>query len=564
MTIVLVLLMIISNICNAVVPTITGTAFDTVTRGETGRGSLLTICLAVFAVVLFGGVVDVAAQFYAEMLGKLLEREIHDEINVSLLTKSQAFHDHQQLGDIMARIINDVQQVSLLISPGVKALLFSLMNLVIPIVFIWVLCPQLLLAPLIFTVVFAISLRAYSNKLALIAGRIRNQFAAMDVVLTESVTNIEVVKSSVQEVQQFKRFEREVLNYRNLFVRDERIQAVYLPPIFLIFCLIGALLHGLYLVSLHQFTIGGLITYIGLMSLLRIPVTYCRLELTLLQSGIASAKRVLFILKQQPAIGENLSGYKGKMRGAIEFKNVTFSYDTTPALEDISFCIEPGQTIAIVGQTGAGKSTLIKLVNRTYDVDKGCILVDGVDVRDWNLDALRSQISVIEQDLFLFSKNISENIAYGLGQHIDQTHIEQSAKDAQAHEFIVGLEEGYKTVVGERGVTLSGGQRQRVAIARAVITNPQVLVLDDATSSVDSATEDKIQMGIDTIAQGRTTLLVTHRLSQIRHANKILILDQGKLIDQGTHEELLSGCDIYRRIFIRSTAKISTDLDIHE
>jgi ATP-binding cassette subfamily B protein len=192
---------------------------------------------------------------------------------------------------------------------------------------------------------------------------------------------------------------------------------------------------------------------------------------------------------------------------------------------------------------------LTKLINRIYDVEAGRILVDGIDVRDWNLDALRSQVSTIEQDIFLFSRSIAENIAYGLGLRADRESIERAAHDAQAHEFILGFKEGYETEIGERGVTLSGGQRQRIAIARALLTDPRILILDDSTSAIDSATEDEIQRAIHRVLEGRTTLLITHRLSQIRWADKVLVLRQGQLIDQGTHDELLERCEPYRRIF---------------
>ncbi len=233
---------------------------------------------------------------------------------------------------------------------------------------------------------------------------------------------------------------------------------------------------------------------------------------------------------------------------------MTFSYGGEPILRDISFTASPGQTVAIVGQTGSGKSTLTKLVNRTYDVTAGRVLVDGVDVRDWTLDALRSQISTIEQDIFLFSRTIAENIAFSRGQQVSRAEVEQAARDAQAEDFILGFRDGYETVVGERGVTLSGGQRQRLAIARALVTDPRILILDDSTSAIDSATEDEIQQAIRRLLQGRTTLLITHRLSQIRWADKILVLQQGRLIDQGTHEELLARCALYRRIFLRYDA----------
>jgi len=219
-------------------------------------------------------------------------------------------------------------------------------------------------------------------------------------------------------------------------------------------------------------------------------------------------------------------------------------------LKDNSFVAQPGETIAIVGQTGSGKTALTRLINRIYDADSGRVLVDGVDVRDWSMESLRSQISTIEQDVFLFSRTLAENIAFGCAD-ATQAEIERAAHEAQAHEFITGFKDGYNTEVGERGVTLSGGQRQRIAIARAFLTDPRILILDDSTSAIDSATEDQIQRAMRRISRERTTFLITHRLSQIRWADRILVLRRGELVDQGTHEELLARSLDYRRIFAR-------------
>jgi ATP-binding cassette subfamily B protein len=219
-------------------------------------------------------------------------------------------------------------------------------------------------------------------------------------------------------------------------------------------------------------------------------------------------------------------------------------------LRDVSFTANPGETVAIVGQTGSGKSTLTRLINRIFDADSGQVLVDGIDVRDWNLESLRSQISTIEQDVFLFSRSVAENIAFG-APDATQEDIERAAREAQAHDFIMSFDKGYETEVGERGVTLSGGQRQRIAIARAFLTNPRILILDDSTSAIDSATEDRIQQAMYRISRQRTTFLITHRLSQIRWADRILVLKAGEITDQGTHEELLARSRDYQRIFAR-------------
>ena len=266
---------------------------------------------------------------------------------------------------------------------------------------------------------------------------------------------------------------------------------------------------------------------------------------------MAGAERILELMSEETELDENRRGYGEAMQGEIVFDHVTFGFGAKPVLQDISFRIDPGQTVAVVGQTGSGKSTLIKLINRIYDVNDGNIRIDGVDVREWNLDRLRAQISTIEQDVFLFSRSIRENIAFGLGREVADEAILAAAKDAQADDFITGFADGYATEIGERGVTLSGGQRQRLAIARALLTDPAVLMLDDSTSAIDSATEDRIQQAINRVLEGRTTLLITHRLSQIRRADQILVLHQGRLIDKGSHDELMQRCPLYQRIFAR-------------
>ena len=237
------------------------------------------------------------------------------------------------------------------------------------------------------------------------------------------------------------------------------------------------------------------------------------------------------------------------MRGEIEFRGVCFEYKPgEQVLEDITLKVKPGQTVAIVGQTGAGKTTLVKLINRTYDAPCGEVLVDGVDVRDWNLASLRSQISMIEQDIFLFSRSMATT-SPSASPTPRGRRSKPRREAAQAHEFIRTFEKGYDTVIGERGVTLSGGQRQRLALARAFLTDPHILILDDSTSAIDSATEDRIQRAIAAAARGRTTILITHRLSQIRWADLIVVLRKGRIAALGTHEELMKSSEAYSRLF---------------
>jgi ATP-binding cassette subfamily B protein len=533
---------------NAFIPILTGSAFDAVSRGEVGRSLLVSITLALVGVILFGIIMDLSARLSAEILGKRVARDARNEMYLSLLGKSQTFHNRQRVGDIMARASNDMTSLSDMVVPGFDIIFDSFLSIGVVLVSVAFLNIQLLLAPALFVVVFLIALRRYARKLNPISNQMRAQFGTTNAVLNEAVTGIEVVKATAQEEQEKRKFAQNASLYRDYFVKNGQLQGRYLPTLLVAIALVGAFLHALFLVLHQQISIGTLVAYMGLMGILRYPTYLSIWTFSLVQLGVAGSGRILNLMKEETELDENEAGYRAEMHGDLVFDHVTFSYGDAPILKDLSFRAEPGQTVAIVGQTGAGKSTMTKLVNRIYDVDGGRVLIDGMDVRDWNLDSLRSQISTIEQDIFLFSRSVAENIAYGLGK-ADQTAIEQAAQDAQAHNFILEFKEGYETAIGERGVTLSGGQRQRIAIARALLTDPRILILDDSTSAIDSATEDEIQKAIHRLLQGRTTLLITHRLSQIRWADKILFLRKGELIDQGTHDELMARCPAYRRIF---------------
>lgn len=534
----------------AITMLLTGAAFTAVL--SVSLPQLTHVTLLMLGFVCLGGCGDLGARFFPELVGKRLARDARAELYLSLLGKSQTFHNRQRVGDIMARAANDMTQLSNMVVPGLDIIFDSNVSLSVTLIFIALINPQLLLVPLLFTGSFWIAVLFYSRQLAPVSESMRESFGDLNAGLNESMNGIEVIKATSQEEQEKRAFSQRAGLYRNLFVKNGLVQSWYLPPLLLAIALVFAFLHALVLVVNHQLSVGNLVAFMGLMVVLRYPATNSNWSWSLVQLGIAGANRILEILKEETNLDENEAGYRGEtdgMGGEIVFEHVTFSYEGTPVLKDISFHATPGSTIAIVGQTGSGKSTLTKLINRIYDVQEGRILVDGVDVRAWQLDALRSQISTIEQDIFLFSRSISENIAYGLGQNVTQAAIEQAARDAQAHQFIQAFKDGYATEIGERGVTLSGGQRQRIAIARALLTDPRILILDDSTSAIDSATEDEIQRAIHRVLQGRTTLLITHRLSQIRWADKVLVLRQGELIDQGTHEELLERCETYRRIF---------------
>jgi ATP-binding cassette, subfamily B, bacterial len=372
----------------------------------------------------------------------------------------------------------------------------------------------------------------------------------MNAGLAEAIAGIEVVKANAQERKEWERFAHNAGLFRDYFVQQGEIQARYLPMLAFTLAWAGGFLHALLLWRAGGISLGQAIAFMGLMSSLRFPTFISIFSFNLVQLGVASAERILELINSETELDENAAGVTQRLQGQVVFENVGFSYNGKPVLQDISFSARTGETIAIVGQTGSGKTTLTRLINRIFDADEGQVFVDGIDVRDWNLESLRSQISTIEQDVFLFSRTLAENIAFGCTD-ADQESIEHSAHEAQAHQFITSFSNGYETEVGERGVTLSGGQRQRVAIARAFLTNPRILILDDSTSAIDSATEDQIQRAMRRISSERTTFIITHRLSQIRWADRILVLRRGRLVDQGTHDELMERSVDYRRIFAR-------------
>ena len=533
----------------AVVPIVIGQAFDAIIQAnpqvELLPGFVWTIIISQFirSVLQFG------RNFGAEWLGQLFERNIREELYVSLIGKSMTFHSLQPVGDTMARATNDVREINLMFNPGLNLVIGASMFLLSPIVGAYTIHPDLLLTPVLFTLIYFLMIWQYLNELSPITTEVRDSFGQLNSRLTEAVDGIETVKGMAREEEEIGRFKKNAMRFRNAFVHQGKVEARFLPLLLLALANGTALWHSLTLMQAGALQLGDVVAYFGLIQLFGFPVFTSLFAYSQVSLGVASARRILELINRETDLDQNMSGSRATMKGAIEFKDVTFRYEgDEAALKNISFSIAPGETLAIVGQTGVGKTSLAKLVNRTYDVSEGQVLVDGIDVRDWNLEILRRGISIIEQDIFLFSRTISENIAFGLPS-ASEKEIESAAKKAQAHDFILEFKDGYNTVIGERGVTLSGGQRQRLALARAFLTDPRILVLDDSTSAIDSATEDKIQRAIYAAAKGRTTIIITHRLSQIRWADLILVLHQGEISAIGKHEDLLKNSEAYRRIF---------------
>lgn len=533
----------------AVVPIITGEAFNLVLSGNVDLKRLGQLALLMAGSQVIRGILQLARNYGFEFTAQRIEREVRYELYTSLLGKSMTFHNLQPVGDTMARATNDVREVNYMFSPGWNVVIGSLNFLLMPLLLSSRYHPELLLTPIIFTVLYGLALWHYLVTLGPITTAVRTAFGQLNTRLAEALDGIEIVKGSAQESQEVLRFGKNVTNYRNKMVRQGDVEARFLPLLLLGFALAGGLLHAMLLFRQGLLSVGDVVSYFGLLSMLGFPVFASLFAYSRISLGIASARRILELINRTTDLDQNKGGFGSTMQGEVEFKNVTFSYDSNDAvLEKINFKIKPGQTVAIVGQTGSGKTSLVRLINRTYDINDGQVLVDGVDVREWDLEVLRQQISIIEQDIFLFSQSIADNIAFGKPD-ASREEVIQAAKNAQAHEFIEGFAEAYETVIGERGVTLSGGQRQRLALARAFLTNPHILILDDSTSAIDSETEDKIQRAIYAAAKGRTTFIITHRLSQIRWADQILVLRGGRLVAAGNHDDLMQTSEAYRRIF---------------
>ena len=541
---------VVNNWAYGLIQLTIGRTADLLLTADWETAALLALAASVFGFATLQSTTGILRNFAVEFLAQRVERDAREELYASLLGKSQTFHGRQRIGDIMARATNDVRSLNFMFSPGIMLIIDSSMATIIPITMIGFLNWRLLLMPLIFLILLAITVADYNTRLKPISIAQREQFGEMNARLAEMIAGIEVIKANAREREAWDKFALDAREFRKYFVKQGEIQAKYWPMLMFLICRAGGFLHAVLMWRSGAISLGAVIAFMGLLNTLRFPTFISLFSFNLVQLGIAGAERILELITTETELDENKAGATQPIAGEVVFENVSFGYNGKSVLNNVSFAAKPGETIAIVGQTGSGKTTLTQLINCIYVPDAGRVLVDGVDIREWNLESLRSQISTIEQDVFLFSRTLADNIAFGCAD-AGQESIEHAAHEAQAHDFITGFHDGYNTEVGERGVTLSGGQRQRIAIARAFLTNPRILILDDSTSAIDSATEDRIQRAMRRISRERTTFIITHRLSQIRWADRILVLRRGELVEQGTHDDLMERSADYRRIFGR-------------
>jgi ABC-type multidrug transport system fused ATPase/permease subunit len=481
-----------------------------------------------------------------------VEFDMRNALYGHLLRLSFGFYDRHQTGQLMSRATVDLQGVRFFLGYGLIFFAQNLFTIVGATAIMFWTDWQLALVAVAITPALIVLAYRYSRVSHPVLRDVQQKIADVTTVAEENIVGVHVVKSFAQEELEAEKFR---LRSEAVFERTidaNRQRSLYVPLLSFIPLLAQAaiLLLGGWMVVHDQLTVGEFFAFNLYVSLLIMPLRMLGMWIGQSQRATASGERIFQILDEPEEIADGPGAIElPPGEGRIAFEGVSFGYDPErPVLDGLEFDVEPGRSVAVIGHTGSGKTTLTALVPRFYDVTAGRVLVDGTDVRDVTLTSLRRSIAVISQDPFLFSTTVRENVAFGAPDATDE-EIERAARLAQAHEFIAALPEGYDTVIGERGITLSGGQRQRVAIARAIVTNPRILILDDATASVDATTEARIRTGLREAMEGQTTLIIAHRLSTISLADEIVVLDHGRIVARGTEGELAETSPVYREIY---------------
>jgi len=520
--------------------------------GDGFRETLFYFALLIAIAGVIRTVGDYIQSFVNDVIAHKVTKNVTEEFYNDMLEKSQEFHDRIKVGDIMARATFDTRQMNIFIAPGVKWLFEGFFMVIFSVTLMLTVNPKLTLLIAGALPFYVLTIWEFNRKLRPISMAQMEQNSILNARLQESLTGIRVVRAFVKEGKEIAEFEVETEKLRKINTRRGIISARYYAIVITIIITALSFLWGGYEVSVGNMELSELITFVLLMMTLNMPTWQFGWATTQFQIGMAAAKRIYDMKVREEYVPnpEKPLVWEEK-KGAINFENVSFSYNgksSRKALKGIDFSVPGGANVAIIGNPGSGKSTLIKLLMRLYDPSEGSIYIDDMDIREMDISDLRDNIGVIEQEVFLFSKTIRENIAFGK-PNASLEDIENASKLAQAHDFILSFEEGYNTIVGERGVTLSGGQKQRLAIARALLVNPAILVLDDASSAIDAETERRIQTAIANVLKNRTTFIVTHRLATIKNADLIIVLRDGILMDSGTHSELIMRNIDYRRLF---------------
>ena len=532
------------------IPWLTGEVIDHAIPGENGERLVLLVGLVATAGLL-KALFLLGRRFIAGRQSLGVDYDLRNALYGHLLKLSWGFYDRHQTGQLMSRATVDLQGVRFFLGYGLIFFSQHVLTVVGVTAIVFVLDWELALIALAITPALVAAAYVYSAHSHPILKNVQQRLADMTTVAEESIVGVNVVKAFAQEAREERKFSERTEAVFGESVKATRQQAFYVPFMSFLPLLAQAavLLIGGHRVVGGQLTLGEFIAFNVYVLMLVMPLRMLGMWIGMGQRAIASGERIFQVLDEPEEIVERPNPVRLPAgAGRLRFERVSFGYDPDRlVLAGIDLEIEPGHTVALIGQTGSGKTTLTTLVPRFYDATEGRVLLDGVDVRDLRLTELRRAIGVVSQDPFLFSTTVRENIAFGTPGATD-ADVERAARMAQAHEFIAELPEGYDTVIGERGITLSGGQRQRIAIARAIVVNPRILVLDDATASVDATTEAKIRLGLREAMRGRTTLIIAHRLSTISLADEIVVLEHGRIAAEGTRDELARTSAVYREL----------------
>ncbi len=557
---------ICANLLNVINPLITGKAVDLIADNlkkvsnsnelfvsirDTIDRQVFILFLKYLGVALLAGTFTFLMRQTIIVVSRLIEYDMKNAIYDHYQQLDLAFYRRNNTGDLMNRITEDVSRVRMYAGPAIMYsvnLFFTItfavgsMLLINPQLTMWVLIPLPILSFIIY----------YVNELVAKAStEIQAKLSDLTTDAQETYSGIRVVQAYTREQEMINHFTKEAELYKQKQLNLAKVDSIYFPAMtFLVGCSIVIVIYmGGMQVGMGKLTAGNLATFIMYTNMLMWPVSSLGFTASMIQRAIASQRRINEFLNQKPAIAETVASEQ-IIKGEIEFKQVSFTYPDTgiKALRNISFRVMPGQRIAVIGRTGSGKTTMADLLMRMYDVDSGTITIDGTDIRDFKLGSLRRQIGFVPQDVFLFSETITENIGFGLEQ-ADKETSKRYAAYAVIDNEIESFPNGYETMVGERGVTLSGGQKQRISIARALIKQPNILLLDDCLSAVDTSTEKQIEHNLDVVLHGKTAIIITHRIFSLLRFDNIIVLDQGEIAEQGTHDELLRKGGLYAEIY---------------
>ena len=535
------------------IPALTGRAIDQIRAGD--KAQLTTLGIAVLVAGVLRLALTVARRLIAGRVSLGVELDLRERMYAHLLSLELSFFDRQQTGQLMSRATVDLQSVRFFLGYGLIFMMQSALTIVLAAVAMIIVQPGLAIISLLpVPVVVAIAFR-YGRRSRPALQEVQQRIAELTADVEENVSGVRVVKAFAREERQLARFRNQVGRVFDQAMISTRLQAFYNPFIGFLpqIGLAAILFFGGRQVINGSLTIGQFSAFYAYLLMLLSPMRTLGISLGLAQRATAAGARVYQILDREPRIvAKPGAGALPPGSGRVELRGASLEYDPDvpaprPALHDVSLDVAAGTTVALVGSTGSGKTTLVNLIPRLYDTTAGAVLVDGTDVRDVDPASLRAQIAIVDDDPFLFSDTVAANIAYARAD-ASAEEIETAARRAQAHDFIERLPDGYDTRVGERGLTLSGGQRQRLAIARAFLADPRILVLDDATSSVDASTEQEIKQALREVMAGRTTFVIAHRLSTISLADLIVVLEDGRLVAEGDHDALLEQSELYREI----------------